>query len=796
MGNDRWKTRLVALFAALLLFFPPHIHAQIAKGYALVIGISGYPNYPSEMQVHYGDKDAEAFADFIGTAPGGGFRTTLLTNEHARRSDILQAIKSIGKDAKSNDIVYIFFAGHGAVDGYDQAYFMPYDGDSKFPEGLGIRMDEFLADVDKNISSNTVFFIDACHAGAALQPGSGARGDVGVVPKLTEEWTKAFKFRSGNLLSMGLFAASSNEVSWEDSVAGHGLFTEYLIDGMKGAADTNADGKITAQELFRYVDFKVEEESKRRFKQQTPVRSPGWAASFPISLFPSNLKSLPNRSATDESAQGSTEVDKAELSEARAEQRLETVRRERPLLLQFIRAMPKGADLEIHNSGSIPPELWIDWAAKAGVCVDSKRIAFAKPPCAVDLGLVPVSEAYTQQYLYQSMINAFSMRNWKQSGESAYDHFYNSFAKFGGVGDLGEELAEMARRAAGQHEIYQEILFTPPMGKVIEAATQGTPLGDNPDINQLAQVREVLLNTAMTAAVRDDIDEINKAESERDTILNCRSATPDPGCSIRQRFQYQILRAFSPATLFFAQMVLGFEVASADSRFVGIGVAQPEDSYHSLRDFVPQMRMFGYLHSLYPSVRIGIAADQLSAVTSDLTDISHIKDAIEIGDAERISHGTSLEYEQDPENLLKVLKKRNILVIICLTSDDLLLDVKGDDHPFRWYLQRGVPLALSTSDEGVLGTSLTQEFTRAVESYGLSYGELKELARNSLTGSFLPGQSLWSDPYQGTPVKNCQDDILGGPKPSLACSNFTSQSEKAALQWRLEAQFSQFEASF
>nr|WP_172838124.1 caspase family protein [Terriglobus roseus] len=769
-----------------------------------MIGLSDYPLYPQDRQIHFGKNDAIEFAKYLKTAPGGTFDTTLLVNSEATRSGILTAIKSVGKVASNNDLVYIFFAGHGAVDDSGQAYFMPYDADSKFPEGLGIRMDELLGDVAKNISSNVVFFIDACHAGAALQP--GARGDENVVPKLTEEWTRAFKFKGDNLLSMGFFAASSNEVSWEDSVAEHGLFSEYLLEGIKGAADTNPmDGRITAQELFRYIELHVQAESKRRFKSQNPLRSPIWVGDFPLALYPPNLKSRAETlSGHVKGNHPDVAANQAELAQAHTEQRLETIRRERPLLRQFIREMPKGADLETHSSGSISPELWIDWAVKDGLCVDSKTSTLlppsatnrsGRPVCAE--GTVAAESAYNDVRLYQSMVDAFSMRKWRLSGESAYDHFNNTFAKFSGASrSLGRILAEMSKRAVSQHEIYQEILVTPSIPvAMLRYLNSNSVLSDNPSIEELARVHKLLKENGLVEGMAEAIEKVNEAESERDTILRCKSSTPDPACSVKQRYQYQVLRS-SITSQVYPQMVMAFEVASVDPRFIGIGVAQPEGTYHSIHDFQPQMRMFGYLHTMYPLVRIGISAGQLSDAYSDLSDSSHIRDAIEIGKASRISHGTSLQYEQNPEELLRFLKERKVPIVIMLTSDDLLLDVKGEDHPFRWYLERGVLLALSTSDEGVLGTNLTQEFARAVESYGLSYGELKTLARNSLTVSFLAGESLWATPYQAITVKDCEGDIPGAPNPSISCAQFLSKSDKAKLQWQLESQLLKFEASF
>ena len=88
---------------------------------------------------------------------------------------------------------------------------------------------------------------------------------------------------------------------------------------------------------------------------------------------------------------------------------------------------------------------------------------------------------------------------------------------------------------------------------------------------------------------------------------------------------------------------------------------------------------------------------------------------------------------------------KKVLVEINLTSNEVL-GVSGKNHPFPIYREFGVPVALSTDDEGIERIDLTNEYVRAVESYDLSYADLKQLVRNSLEYSFLPGVSLWAAP--------------------------------------------------
>jgi len=107
-----------------------------------------------------------------------------------------------------------------------------------------------------------------------------------------------------------------------------------------------------------------------------------------------------------------------------------------------------------------------------------------------------------------------------------------------------------------------------------------------------------------------------------------------------------------------------------------------------------------------------------------------------------------------------------------------------------------VPVALSTDDEGVSRIDLTHEYVRAVETFPLTYADLKKMVRTSIEHSFLPGASLWREGDDfGQVVSACSPDAPGATEPSPACKDFLKSSEKAQQQWELERRFAAFEAS-
>jgi len=114
----------------------------------------------------------------------------------------------------------------------------------------------------------------------------------------------------------------------------------------------------------------------------------------------------------------------------------------------------------------------------------------------------------------------------------------------------------------------------------------------------------------------------------------------------------------------------------------------------------------------------------------------HIRDSVRIGHARRIGHGGGVVYEEAAHDLLREMAARKVLVEVALSSNDLILGIRGKRHPLAMYLKFGVPVALVTDDAGVARSTLTLEFRKAVEEQGLDYRTLKRMVQNSLEYSF------------------------------------------------------------
>ena len=486
----------------------------------------------------------------------------------------------------------------------------------------------------------------------------------------------------------------------------------------------------------------------------------------------------------------------AQTAEQKTARYLDSIRRQPSLLLAFLHEIPKGGDLHNHLDGAIYAEDLIDFAASDNSCVDRTTSQLIAPPCdscEKYTAKPAIRCAYGDHVLYNQIIDAWSIRNWRPGDESGHDHFFATFDKFGLASHdhVAEDISTVINRAAEEHVQYIEFMHTADGNA---SAELGLKMGWDGDF---AKMREKLLSGGLKEIAAATSKTLAEDDAKARAELKCGTPRAEPGCNVTVRYLYQVLRGLPPEAVF-AQTLLGFELASSDPLFVGLNLVMPEDWYVPIHDFNEHMAMLDYLHGIYPRVHISLHAGELAMGLVKPEDLAfHIRASVEGGHAERIGHGVDIMMEKDPIGLMKEMAARNIMVEINLTSNDLILGVSGDDHPLPVYMKYGVPVAICTDDEGVNRSDMTHEYMRAVDGYGLPYAELKRMTRQSLEHSFLPGESLWSETKGALrPVIVCAADAAGSGKPSAGCAKFLAANERAREQWKLEAAFAEFEKRF
>lgn len=236
--------------------------------WAVVIGVSDYADtrIPS---LRYAAKDAQALHDWL-VAPSGGryapSRVKLLLDRNATAASIKEALYTWLRQAIEEDIVVIYFAGHGSPDSPDSPhnlYLLPYDTRYDAIASTGFPMWDVETALKRFIKAKRVIVLaDACHSGgvgASFDVARRALGDV-----------QPNRISSGlqNLATVGagvavISASDDRQLSAESAQfgGGHGVFTHYLLEGLKGRADYNNDRRVTLGELIPFLSEHVRRET-------------------------------------------------------------------------------------------------------------------------------------------------------------------------------------------------------------------------------------------------------------------------------------------------------------------------------------------------------------------------------------------------------------------------------------------------------------------------------------------------------------------------------------------------------
>ena len=291
-GNVRQEIRTVIYErpkAAVAELKAPPPPAPTRDRWAVVIGAGRYES-PEIPRLRYTVPDAEALYEVL-IGPGGFKKEhVLLITDKTEKKPTLRNIKwSLGtflaRSAKKDDTVVIFFAGHGAPevdqqgverDGFAK-YLVPSDAEPDDLYSSGLPMDELQTIFARIEAERVVVFLDACYSGAAggrtfaSKKTRSAHVDDLFLERLTQSKGRAI-----------ITASRATEVSIELPELGHGIFTYYLVQGLKGAADLNRDGIVSLQELYEYVEREVAQKSRAVGGNQHPVMKGELEGSLPL----------------------------------------------------------------------------------------------------------------------------------------------------------------------------------------------------------------------------------------------------------------------------------------------------------------------------------------------------------------------------------------------------------------------------------------------------------------------------------------------------------------------------------
>lgn len=239
------------------------------KIWSVLVGVGRYNHMPA---LKYTDDDAYRLFAFLKSPQGGAVpdeQIRVLIDEEAQRENILRQMKRIFLQADENDVVIFYFSGHG----YDGS-FIPFDYDGY--NNL-LKHEEVIKVLSMSKAKHKIVFADACHSGSLLQEEALAAKTPNFKP--ISEFYDSFDRTKGGLAL--LLSSKKDEYSLEDQGLRQGVFSHYLMRGLKGEANTNRDKIIDITELYNYVQGKVK---KYTNGLQSPNISGNYDPKMPVSF--------------------------------------------------------------------------------------------------------------------------------------------------------------------------------------------------------------------------------------------------------------------------------------------------------------------------------------------------------------------------------------------------------------------------------------------------------------------------------------------------------------------------------
>ena len=274
---------------------PIAITREGGQRWALIIGINDYTSMPS---LRFARQDAQALAQALEQAGFNRAQMVIMTDDaddktlYPTRGNLRNRINQIAQMVGPNDVLVIFFSGHGAEKS-GQGYLVPVDG-NPIDRGSLIPLSWVRQTINTCTAKHRLLILDACHSGA--KAGDASASTAGTL--------------LGQLAGAAFATISScdvDQLSYENQDAGHGVFTNYVIQGLAGGADQtvqgNCDGTVTAMELWAFAASHTKQWSLQSGKTQTPKITGEFSGQIELTRFETSEDLVRLKTARKQAAQ-------------------------------------------------------------------------------------------------------------------------------------------------------------------------------------------------------------------------------------------------------------------------------------------------------------------------------------------------------------------------------------------------------------------------------------------------------------------------------------------------------------
>jgi uncharacterized caspase-like protein len=226
---------------------PPVATSPTMKVWVVIVGVADY--LVQKNRLNYTDDDAYKMYAFYKSPEGGSLpdkQITLLIDEEATRANIVNAIKKVYSAAGKDDMLVFYFSGHGT-----EGAFITYEFDGTLRDDYsGLLLHKELNEVFERSPARYKYIVaDACHSGSSVN--QYKTRDI----KTKGTFYQAFEREKNGFVL--LLSSMGDEVSLETSGNRQGIFSYYLLRGLKGECDSNRDKTVSVIELYDYVEKNV-----------------------------------------------------------------------------------------------------------------------------------------------------------------------------------------------------------------------------------------------------------------------------------------------------------------------------------------------------------------------------------------------------------------------------------------------------------------------------------------------------------------------------------------------------------
>lgn len=426
---------------------------------------------------------------------------------------------------------------------------------------------------------------------------------------------------------------------------------------------------------------------------------------------------------------------------------LEKIRNNEAALTAFFQQMPKGGDLHHHFSGSIYAEPLLERAIAEDFYLNLETIEVSKnkPSKGNWETFSSLKNNGKLAFYKQQVMQTWSAKDYNGVTVPSDDLFFDSFNKFSPVinGHFAEGLLELKKRALSENVSYIETQLS-----IIPCDMNVSGLTDfNSKLRQAANQKD---EKAVLKLLGDLYKSIQQKDAKKyaedfntNFIAKLHKDLKIDDNRFTMRYQNFVLRFMEPVDLF-KNLIIAFISANESKLAAGVNIVSPEDGETSMKDYWLHMVMFKYCHSRFPDVKYTLHAGELTLGLVQPEDLTwHINSAIYTAGANRIGHGVDMAYEANSYDLLRYMAKNMIPIEINLASNEFILKVKENRHPFTLYKEFNVPIVISTDDAGILRTNMTEQYVLLAKRYpDVSYATIKQYVYNSINYSFIQDSAV------------------------------------------------------